>query len=68
MREFTRDYLNRLARIRTPSSVTMEDHDECYDYCQLRNYAKYLLRDEKDETARERLSYLVVKLGVGVLH
>lgn len=47
--EFTESYLNRLARMKTPS-----------------NAAKCLLRDGDDKETREKLSHLIVKLGVGV--
>ena len=66
--EFTESYLNGLAHIKTPSDVTLQDSDECYDYCQLRNFAKGLLTDRNDERAKKELSRLVVKLGVGALH
>jgi len=65
-------YLERLAVLQVPSALlppedvalTREESQVLYDYCELRNYAKDLLRNPKDRIAERRLSRLIIKLGV----
>ncbi|MDP3992387.1 MAG: hypothetical protein Q8P79_02680 [Nanoarchaeota archaeon] len=68
--DFRRRYLNRLARIETPELKIGMDNDErreqSYDYYELRNYAKDLKRNWRDDVAKKRLSDLVVKLRLNV--
>ena len=65
---FDKSYLERLARVETPDNVLITDYQRCYDYCQLRNSAKDLLRNQGDERTKRRLSRLMLKLKVGILN
>ncbi len=57
--KFGAEYLNRLSRLETPDSIDQGDDEECNYYCQIRNYAKDLLRNPSDVEVRERLSELI---------
>ena len=66
--EFNRDYLEELARIETPEQEkgisNDENKEQCEDYCYLRSLAKELLSDINNHWTRQRLSDLVIKLGL----
>lgn len=67
---FRRDYLEQLAEILTPrweKGMANDDRErQCYDYCQLRNAAKDLLRDSTDKEAENKVSELVKKLEINI--
>lgn len=64
--EFNEDYLKRLASIETPKwemgILNDEREQQCYEYCELRNAAKSLLKNPKDREAEGKLSELIKKL------
>jgi len=65
--ELTQEYLERLAGTETPKYKGMYDEDrqeQAQNYCELRNSAKDLLINPKDNQAREKLSQLIKKLGL----
>jgi len=68
--KFRRRYLEKIATVETPKwNPGMYDEDkeeQVKDYCDLRNYAKDLLLDTKKKEAREKLSELVIKLGIQI--
>ena len=66
--KFDKDYLEKLARLETPDRITLQDYQACYDYCQLRNSAKDLLRNPKNRRQEKRLSGLILKLRLGIIN
>ena len=68
--DFSRDYLEKLAGISTPGwekGMANDDREQqWYDYCQLRNAAKDLLRDSTDKEAENKVSKLVKKLEINI--
>ena len=46
---FDNGYLGKLAVLETPQDIALQDYQEVYDYCQLRNSAKDLLRNPKSK-------------------
>ncbi len=71
---FRRDYLEQLVKILTPrweKGMANDDRErQCYDYCQLRNAAKDLLRDTTDlvllKETENKVSELVKKLEINI--
>lgn len=61
---FTTEYLEGLSKVENPSPDFDGDDDVCDEYCQIRNYAKDLLRNPEDEESRMRLSDLIKKTEV----
>jgi len=64
---FDNGYLGKLAVLETPQDIALQDYQEVYDYCQLRNSAKDLLRNPKSKRAERRLSGLILKLKIGII-
>ena len=64
---FDNGYLGKLAVLETPQDIALQDYQEVYDYCQLRNSAKDLLRTPKSKRAERRLSGLILKLKIGII-
>ena len=65
--KLTQKYLERLADTETPKYAGMYDgerQEQAQYYCELRNSAKDLLINPKDNQAREKLSQLIKKLGL----
>lgn len=68
--DFSGDYLKKLAWIPTPEwekgMGTDEREQQGWDYCQLRNAAKDLLRDSTDKETKNKVSELVEKLKINI--